>query len=171
LSKPGIHSGWIFSGNVYLENTIHLKKGGMNMAVDENMWKFMQQHLGYTDEEMKRFRDDPKNEDVVSKAPALMNKTIVAEIVASHGCNSGHQVGDRFYFDGSGNLLTKLGPKRICVHALSALSGPVYVCNELFFAGVDPNGMRFNRVGCFDVGVQCGGWGHVVMAVRVEDRR
>ena len=78
------------------------------MEVNEEMWKFIQQHLGYTDAELERFRSNPKNADIISKAPALMNKTIIAEVVSSHGCNSQHQVGDRFYFDGVGNLLTKL---------------------------------------------------------------
>jgi uncharacterized repeat protein (TIGR04076 family) len=141
------------------------------MKVDEGAWKFMQKHLGYTDEELEIFRSNPKNEEIVSKAPALMGKTIVAEVVASHGCNSQHQVGEKFYFDGAGNLITKLNPKRICVHALSALSGPIYVANELFYAGIDPNEMRLNRVACFDVGVRCGGWGRVVMEVKMEDRK
>ena len=77
------------------------------MNVEEETWKFIQQHLGYTDEEMRLFRDNPKNVDIISKAPALMNKTIVAEVVSSHGCNSQHKVGDKFYFDGAGNLITK----------------------------------------------------------------
>ena len=141
------------------------------MEVNEETWKFMQQHLGYTDEELALFRSNPKNVDIISKAPELMNKTIIAEVVASHGCASQHKVGDRFYFDGAGNLLTKLNPKRICVHALSVLSGPMVVVNELFYAGVDPNDMRLNRVGCFDVGIQCGGWGHIAMEIKVEDRK
>jgi len=141
------------------------------MKVDEGTWKFMQKHLGFTDEELELFRNNPKMVDIVSKAPGLMNKTIIAEVVASHGCNSQHKVGDRFYFDGSGNLITKLHPKRICIHALSALSTPIFVANELFYAGVDPNDMRLNRVGCIDVGVRCGGWGHIAMEVKVEDRK
>ena len=141
------------------------------MEVNEDTWKFMQQHLGYTDEELEIFRSNPNNVEIMSKAPELMNKTIVAEVVASHGCASQHHVGDRFYFDGAGNLITKLNPKRICVHALSVLSGPIVVVNELFYAGVDPNEMRLNRVGCFDVGIQCGGWGHIAMEVKVEDRK
>ena len=141
------------------------------MEVNEDTWKFMQQHLGYTDEELEIFRSNPKNVEIMSKAPDLMNKTIVAEVVASHGCASQHHVGDRFYFDGAGNLITKLSPKRICVHTLSVLSGPMVVVNELFYAGVDPNDMRLNRVGCFDVGIQCGGWGHIAMEVKVEDRK
>jgi len=141
------------------------------MEVNEETWKFMQQHLGYTDEELEVFRSNPKNVDIMSKAPELMKKTIIAEVVASHGCASQHKVGDRFYFDGAGNLITKLNPKRICVHALSVLSGPMVVVNELFYAGVDPNEMRLNRVGCFDVGIQCGGWGHIAMEVKVEERK
>ena len=111
------------------------------MEISEEIWQFIQNHLGYSDEEMKLFRDKPKNAEIIAKAPELMSKTIVAEVVDSQGCNSQHQVGDKIYFDGAGNLLTKLSPKRICVHALSALSGPIYVANELFYAGVDPNDM------------------------------
>ena len=141
------------------------------MPIDDSVWKFMQKHLGYTDDELDLFRNNPKNLDIISKAPALMKKTIIAEVVASHGCNSHHHVGDRLYFDGAGNLITKLNPKRICVYAMSALAGPIYVVNELFYAGVDPNEMRLNRVGCFDVGVRCGGWGHIVLEVKMEERQ
>jgi len=141
------------------------------MKVEEDTWKFIQQHLGYTDEELELFRNNPRIVDMISKAPGLMNKTIIAEVVESHGCNSQHKVGDRFYFDGAGNLLTKLNPKRICIHALSVLSAPIMVVNELFYAGADPNDMRLNRVGCCDGGVRCGGWGHIAMEIKVEQRK
>jgi uncharacterized repeat protein (TIGR04076 family) len=120
---------------------------------------------------MKEFRENPRNEDVLSKGRALMNKTIVVEVVKSHGCNSQHKEGDKFYFDGAGNLITKLCPKRVCIYALSSVTMGIFASNELFYAGVDPNEMRFNRLGCFDVGVRCGGWGNIVMEIRVEDRK
>lgn len=138
--------------------------------MENNVKNFIMKHLGYNAEELEIFLSNPKNREILLKAPALMKKTIVVEVVASHGCNSRHQVGDKFYFDGAGNLITKLNPKRICIHALSALSGPIYVANELFYAGVDPNEMRLNRVGCFDVGVRCGGWGHVALELKLVDR-
>ena len=141
------------------------------MKVSEDVWRFYQQHLGYSDEEMRKFRENPRNEDVLSKAPALLNKTIVVEVVDSHGCNTQHKVGDKLYFDGAGNILTKLCPKRICFGALHPAVVLVYAAQELFYAGVDPNEMRFRRIGCVDVGVKCGGWGHIVMELRVEDRR
>ena len=139
------------------------------MKVDETMWNFMQTHLGYSDDEMKKFREDPRNEDVMSKAHALMNKTIVAEVVESHGCNSQHKKGDKFYLDGSGNLISKLCPKRMCIFTMSSLGAAVFGMHELFYAGIDPNEMLFKRIGCQDVGIQCGGWGKVVMEVRMEN--
>lgn len=141
------------------------------MEVYENVWQFMQKHLGYNDEEMKKFRENRRNVQVLAKAPELMNKTIVVEVVESRNCNSQHKVGDRFIFDGAGNLLTKKCPKRICIYALAQLPQLIFAANELVYAGVDPNEMRFNRVGCFDVGVDCGGWGHIVMGIKVEERQ
>lgn len=139
-------------------------------AWDESQWKMMKSHLGYSDEEMKIFRENPRNEDVLSKAPELMNKTIVLTVVESHGCNSRHKVGDKFYFDGAGNLLTKLCPKKVCIYALSAATGMIFASNELVYAGIDPNEIRFKRAACFDVGVQCGGWGRIVVEFSVQDR-
>ena len=140
------------------------------MAIEENTWQFFQQHLGYNDEEMALFRARPQNADVLAKAPALMQKTIVAEVVESHGCNSQHKVGDRFIFDGAGNLITSSSPRRICMGALGTLGPFINAVHELHYAGLDPNCLRFNRTGCADVGVRCGGWVHIVMEVRVEER-
>ncbi len=133
-------------------------------------WDIMKSRLGYTDEEMKAFRENPSNADVLDKAPALLGKTIVLTVVASQGCNSGHKVGDRICFDGAGNLLAQRSPKKVCIYALHAATPLIYASNELFYAGADPNGMRFRRAGCLDVGVQCGGWGRVVLELSVEDR-
>ena len=141
------------------------------MKINEDVWNFMQKHLGYNDDDMKLFRQNPRNEDVISKAPLLMSKTIIAEVVDSTGCNSGHKVGDKFIFDGAGNLITKLNPTKICCFALGTLPGLIFAAHELLYAGIDPNEMRFKRTGCIDTGVKCGGWGRIVMEIRVEDRK
>jgi uncharacterized repeat protein (TIGR04076 family) len=134
-------------------------------------WKIMGKHLGYDKEEMESFRANPRNADILDKVPTLMGKTIVVEVVESHGCNSQHTVGDKFYFDGAGNLLTSKCPKKVCIYALNAATGLIFASNELVYAGVDPNQMRFKRAGCFDVGVECGGWGRVVLELSVVDRK
>ncbi len=140
------------------------------MAVDERMWKIIQKRLGYSDEEMKTFRDNSRNEDVLAKSPALMNKTIILEVVESHGCNSHHEVGTKFYFDGAGNLLTEKCPKKICAFSLISAPTLIFAANEMIYAGVDPNQIRFKRASCSDVGLECGGWGRIVLELRVEDR-
>jgi len=120
---------------------------------------------------MELFRSNSRNEDVLGKAPELMDKEIIIEVVESHGCNSEHKVGDRFYFDGGGNLLGGRCPERMCVFALSSAASLIFGANELFYAGVNPNEMRFRRTGCPDVGVRCGGWGRIVLELKVVDRR
>ena len=140
------------------------------MEIDERVWKVMQKRLGYSDEEMAQFQADPRNADVIAKGAALTDKRIVLEVVESHGCNTRHQVGDRFTFDAFGNLLTGLCPAKVCGYSLSSVLMMVFAANEMLYAGVDPNQIRFRRAGCFDVGLQCGGWGRVVLELRVEDR-
>jgi len=141
------------------------------MKVDESMWNAIQKHFAYTDEEMEVFMENPRNMDVLAKAPLFANKTMVFEVVDAHGCNSQHKMGDKFYFDGAGNLLTKRSPDRICIYALNAASALIFAAGELLMAGVDPNELRFKRTGCFDVGVKCGGWGRIIMELKVADRQ
>jgi len=138
--------------------------------MDKNYVGFIQKHLGYSDEEMKVWLDNPRNQEAVLKAPALLQKTIVIKVVESHGCSSLHKIGQEFYFDGPGNLLTKLNPKKICIYALSQMERLIFAAQELFYAGIDPNKMRIKRGGCFDIGLKCGGWGRVIFELRFEDR-
>lgn len=138
------------------------------MEISEATWRFFQRHLGYDDEQMAEFRANPRNVEVVAAGRTLVQRTIVAEVVEAEGCNSQHKVGDRFIFDGLGNLLASKNPERICMGALTPLYPLGFAMGELHYAGVDPNALRFNRANCVDVGVKCGGWGRVVMEVRVE---
>ncbi|MHB8084861.1 MAG: hypothetical protein ACYDHZ_03470 [Dehalococcoidia bacterium] len=142
------------------------------MSISEETWKFIQNHLRYSDEEMKIFRAEPRNGEVIAKGMGMLDKTIVAEVVEARGCDSGHKEGDKFYVDGRGlSLLTKLCPGKVCVFALHTLTMAMPAITELYYAGVDPNEIRFKRFGCPDVGVRCGGWGHIVMEIRMEDRK
>lgn len=140
------------------------------MSFEDRKWKMIQRHLGYSDQEMVVFKDDPRNEEVLNKAGDITNKTIILEVVESHGCNSKHKVGDRFYFDAFGNLLTELCPKKVCGYSLNAALMMVFTANEMLFAGIDPNTIRFKRAGCFDVGLECGGWGRIVLELHVVDK-
>ena len=133
-------------------------------------WLLVKRHLGYSDEEMKMFKENPKNEDIIDKGRALLEKEIVIKVVASKGCNSQHNVGDQIVFDGAGNLLAEKSPPKICIFALNAITPLIYAANELFYAGVDPNKMKFKRASCIDVGVQCGGWGQISLEISMRNK-
>ena len=139
--------------------------------IDPRMWKVMQKRLGYDDSELELFRNNPRNEQVLSKLEQLQRTRFVVEVVDAHGCNSRHKKGDTFQIDGHGNLVTAAGPGRICLYALGSLTTLLHAAQELIYAGVDPNEMRFKSAGCRDIGLNCGGWGKIVMtlsAVRTE---
>lgn len=138
---------------------------------DKVKWALIKRHLGYSGEEMAVFRANPKNEDVLDKGRELLEKEIVIEVVASKGCNSQHKEGDKIFFDGAGNLLAEKSPQKICIFALNAVAPLIYAANELFYAGADPNKMRFKRASCIDVGVQCGGWGQISLEIRMDDAK
>ncbi len=141
----------------------------MESKVSEAMWNLLQKQLEYNDEEMKLFRENSRNESAISKIPLLMNMKFIFEVVNSHGCGCKHKKGDKIYFDGIGQLIPELSPKRICAFSISAVSQLIFTAQELVYAGVDPNEMRLNRVGCYDVGINCGGWGNVVLEISVEN--
>jgi hypothetical protein len=138
--------------------------------IPEEVWGLMKDHLGYSDEEIQAFRKDPRNRKVMAVAQDMRDKTIVFEVIESQGCNSQHGVGTRFYFTGDGNLISKMAPSRVCAYALPIMTQAIYGMQELWYAGVDPNELCFKRAGCFDVGIRCGGWGHIVVEARLMDR-
>lgn len=137
--------------------------------IDERVLYLIQRKLGYTNEELDRFKENPRNIELITRIGEFKNKLIVLTVIESRGCNSGHKPGDKFYFDYSGNLLTEKCPSRICGYSLNNALMMIFTANEMIYAGVDPNTIRFNRAGCFDVGIECGGWGRIVLELSVEE--
>jgi uncharacterized repeat protein (TIGR04076 family) len=135
---------------------------------EERLAKIIQRRFGYSDEELHRFLSNPRNMELVSRRQEFEKTKFVLEVVESKGCNSNHKVGDKFYFDFAGNILTELCPPRICGYSLSSAMMMIYTANEMLYAGVDPNEIRFKRASCFDVGIECGGWGRIVLELQIE---
>ena len=46
----------------------------------------------------------------------------------------------------------------------------IFTANEMFYAGVDPNEIRFKRSSCFDVCIECVGWGRIVLELKIEEK-
>ena len=73
--------------------------------------------------------------------------------------------------DVDGNFITKLCPKKMCVYLISQLSIPVALINERLSEGLEPNDFHFMRyVKCPDAGVECYGYGEVMLKVNVVPR-
>ncbi|MGQ9857712.1 MAG: hypothetical protein ACUVS3_03365 [Thermodesulfobacteriota bacterium] len=134
----------------------------------EERWRRLQAQLGYSDEEVQVLRSNPKYRRMVEGTPQFVTHRIVAEVIRSHGCHSQLKVGDRIVMNGSGQLIRDECPQRICIWALAPLAPVVNTVFERFVAQLDPNDLLFDVVHCQDVGLECGGWGQILMKVRVE---
>jgi len=119
-------------------------------------------------EELAAVLQNPKYQKLFENAAKGAQYQLVAEVVASKGCHSGHTVGQRIVFDSAGNLMTREAPKRVCAFLMPNLTVMINAFFENLMNGRDPNEVMFNRTGCFDVGPLCGGWGHVQVEMRAE---
>ena len=138
------------------------------MTVDESTLAAFQHMLGYTDEEFEIWKAVPRNLRLAEHMTELANYRLVVEVLKSHGCVMHHEVGDKFYFAGNGALLCTEGPPHICAGALGPLMTFTYRIVDKVGAGLDPMKYSFDRVTCADVGLENGGWGQILMEVRVE---
>jgi hypothetical protein len=70
-----------------------------------------------------------------------------------------------------GNFISKLCPKKMCVYLISQLMIPVALINERLSEDLEPADFHFMRyVRCPDVGVECYGYGEVMLKVQVVPR-
>ena len=138
------------------------------METDSRILQMIQKRFGYSDIELEDFKNDPRNIELIARSKEFTDKKIVLTVVESKGCNSNHKVGDKFYFDYAGNILTELCPKKICGYSLNSPLMLVFAANEMIYAGIAPDKMKFKRASCFDVGIECGGWGKIVLELGIE---
>ncbi len=136
----------------------------------EQLAMIIQKRLRLSDQEFQVIRDTPKFQRLFENAAKGAGYRLVAEVVESKGCHSGHVQGQKLVFDSAGNLLTKECPERICAFLMPNLTVLINAFFENLMNGRDPNEVMYNRTGCFDVGPACGGWGHVIMEMHAEKR-
>jgi hypothetical protein len=140
--------------------------------MDDRIVEKFGQRLKYSASEMKLLEEGGhriRHVRHLAKAAALYS--IEAEVVKSRHCNSGHDSGQKIILDMDGNFILKLCPKRMCVYLISQLILPVAMINERLSEGLDPKDFHFMRyVKCLDTGVECLGFGEVMMKVNVIPR-
>ncbi|MFC1836481.1 hypothetical protein ACFL2Q_17455 [Thermodesulfobacteriota bacterium] len=128
--------------------------------------------VGYSEEDLESIpQGDSRTRHIGNIAKVAASYSIEAKLVKSIHCNSGYRVGDRFVLDVDGNFIGKLCPKKLCVYAISQLAIPVALINERLSEGLSPNEFHFmHNVRCLDVGVECKGYGGIMMEVKVIPR-
>jgi hypothetical protein len=129
----------------------------------DQLAEILRRRLGLDGQEWMIIKENPKFQRLFQNAIKASEYRLVAEVIESKGCHSGHIKGQKLIFDNSGNLLTRESPDRVCAFLMPNLTVLVNAFFENMMNGRDPNEVMFNTTGCFDTGPQCGGWGHVVI--------
>jgi hypothetical protein len=130
--------------------------------------EIIRRRLNLEDHEWSMIQENPKFQDLFRNAVTASRYRLVAEVIESKGCHSGHVVGQKLIFDNSGNLLTKENPERVWCFLMPNLTVLIHAFFENLMNGREPNEVLFNTTGCFDTGPSCGGWGHVVVKMAAE---
>ena len=132
--------------------------------------KLIRRRLNLDDREWALIEGNPKFQRLFANVAGASTNRLVAEVIESNGCNSGHVKGQKIVFDNAGNILTKENPDRICAFLMPNLTVLINAFFENLMNGRDPNEVIFNTTGCFDTGPGCGGWGHVVVRMTAENQ-
>ena len=76
--------------------------------------EIIRRRLDLEDHDWSIIEKNPKFQKLFQNAIEAFKYRLVAEVIESKGCHSGHIVGQKLIFDNSGNLLTKENPDRVC---------------------------------------------------------
>ncbi|MCX7143687.1 MAG: hypothetical protein NT123_22110 [Proteobacteria bacterium] len=107
-------------------------------------WAKFQQNMGYSDREMEGFKADPRRRKAAEALGQANRKTIVAEVVASHGCAAGLKCGDTFEVSAAGVVKSS----NVCNYAVAPMTIHAAMAHDRIAEGLDPDGMWFNRFSC-----------------------
>ncbi len=133
------------------------------MSNNDATLDFAQAYLDYSDEQMDFFKNNPRNMEILPKMAQLMNTDFIFEVVDAHGCLCQHKAGQKIIINGDNSISKNQGPEKVCIYLLHTLTMIIFSAQELIYAGLDPNQIKFKKLGCFDTGVKCGGVGNVIV--------
>ncbi|MEM3551127.1 MAG: hypothetical protein QW222_03750 [Candidatus Bathyarchaeia archaeon] len=143
--------------------------------ITENFWEKFQGHMGYTAEEMEKFKQDPLNVKMALKmaSPEIQNKTVVFEILDVKGCHEGMRPGDKLYFKG-GILLDAKRSDNWCAYAIGYAAAEVAAAFQNLIAhDVNPKEFVYKVRSCGDCGRPLSkyGFGFVLYKIYIVDEK
>jgi len=131
-------------------------KGHFESKAEPFDWEGFQTFMGYSDDELAAIQNDPRRAEHVKImcSPAVQDKYLVCEVVESHGCVAGLEVGDRIVYKGLGTLDTE-HTTTWCPHMIT----PHWFLNNMktfIKGGIDPEASYVAYGRCMDVGSEYG---------------
>ena len=129
-------------------------------------WEKFQKNLGYTDEELAEFKADPHRRKAAEALAEANRRTVVARVVASHGCAAGYQIGDTIEVSAAGLIKGGSRPHN-CIYAVAPMTLHAVMAHDRIADGRDPGEMWWNAFSCQDSGFCAGGWGQVSFKIEV----
>lgn len=129
----------------------------------EKRWENVRRHLGFTHDELRIFKSNPKNVRATEDAPLFAKQKMVIEVIEARNCAAGYKKGDKFYIDSEGCLIREQSPSRICVSAIWAIKPLVDRMWEAYFN--NSTEVLHDTIRCPDVGVERGGAGEVTLRI------
>jgi uncharacterized repeat protein (TIGR04076 family) len=141
---------------------------GEKVPIDEGVFRAVQERVGYTDAQLETFKKRPFARKILrpETIEEIVRTNVIFEVVASHGCNIGHEVGDQFLFNAEGYMLAHQCPEKICPFLMPVMTRMMWLVQERIYEGLDPR-PTFYFGDCDDVGIECGGMGKVRLETKI----
>lgn len=152
------------------------------MATEDKLKKFISEHnldpllvegikkfIGYTDEDI--LKTTPRQHKSWKAQYKLNEWFLVAEVVESRNCGARNKVGDRYVIQSGTSLIPHECTVRfLCTGAIAPISRlGYYILYERLAEGLDPRDFAANEyVWCEDTGVECGGYGRILLKCHFE---
>ena len=136
--------------------------------IDPNIWTAVQERVGYTDEQLEIFKQHAFPHKILQNKVIenLLLTAVIFEVVESNNCNIQHKVGDKFYFNAEGYMITNKCPDKICPFIMPYFSRMMWLIMDRIYEGRDPL-PTFPFGHCDDVGVECGGMGKIRVQIKI----
>lgn len=169
LTKAGITT----AGSVLVAQLAGSSKVAMGSVQDsvqipDKVWKDIQKIMGYSDKEWDKFKQQPRTKKIISQFEGLSQASVLFEVKKSNGCICGHRKGDFFLFRNGGALDMENSTKKLCPFLMPPMARAMWIVQERVWEGLDPLPV-YPAGHCDDVGLDCNGWGRVVIEARIVE--
>ena len=140
-----------------------------SVHVPEEMWQGVKAMMGFSDEELEIFKNQPRTKKIIGRLEGLQQASVIFEVKKSHGCIAGHKQGDHYVFPNGGSMDLKCSSPSLCPFLMPPMARIMWILQERVWEGLDP--LPLYATGqCDDVGLDCNGWGRVVIEARILDQ-